>query len=59
RPTLALGLLKNALYQAQRLDLMGAIEYEARLQQRAIASDDHREGLAAFREKRPPHFTGR
>jgi len=59
RPTLALGLLKNALYQAQRLDLLGAIEYEARLQQRAIASDDHREGLAAFREKRPPRFTGR
>lgn len=59
RPTLALGLLKNALHQAQRLDLLAAIEYEARLQQRAVASDDHREGLAAFREKRPPRFTGR
>jgi enoyl-CoA hydratase/carnithine racemase len=32
-------------------------EHEAYL--RAIASDDRREGIAAFNEKRPPHFVGR
>jgi enoyl-CoA hydratase/carnithine racemase len=32
-------------------------EHEAYM--RAIGSDDRREGIAAFNEKRPPHFSGR
>jgi 2-(1,2-epoxy-1,2-dihydrophenyl)acetyl-CoA isomerase len=35
-----------------------ALDEEARLQGVAGASADHAEGLAAFKEKRPPRFTG-
>jgi 2-(1,2-epoxy-1,2-dihydrophenyl)acetyl-CoA isomerase len=59
RPTRALALTKLALYQALQSDLAETIAYEAELQKQTIVSADHREGLAAFRERRKPVFTGR
>ena len=55
---LALALTKEALQRSATIDLDQALDGEARLQGIAGASSDHVEGLAAFREKRPPRFTG-
>jgi len=41
------------------LPLDDGIECEHKAYLRAIASDDRREGIAAFNEKRPPQFSGR
>ena len=55
---LALGLAKRALNRALESSLEDALEYEAQLQAIAGRSSDHREGVAAFVEKRPAEFSG-
>ncbi|HSH21556.1 MAG TPA: enoyl-CoA hydratase-related protein [Candidatus Caenarcaniphilales bacterium] len=55
---LALALAKRALNRALESGLEDTLEYEAQLQSIAGRSKDHAEGVAAFVEKRRPHFTG-
>ena len=57
-PTLAYGLTKRAMYRAFDVNLADALEYEAMLQEVTASSHDHREGVAAFLEKRPPAYKG-
>ena len=57
-PPLALRLNKQSLNRAASSDLAAALDVEALSQGLAIASDDHREGVAAFFDKRPPKFSG-
>jgi 2-(1,2-epoxy-1,2-dihydrophenyl)acetyl-CoA isomerase len=55
---LALALTKRALNRSFDATLEAQLEDEASLQGVAGRSADHREGVAAFLEKRPPRFTG-
>ncbi|MGI8747211.1 MAG: enoyl-CoA hydratase-related protein, partial [Deinococcus sp.] len=56
RPLTALALSKAALRGAMSGSLDEALSREAGLQDRAGASWEHREGVAAFRERRPADF---
>ncbi|MCB0077893.1 MAG: enoyl-CoA hydratase/isomerase family protein [Anaerolineales bacterium] len=57
-PTRAIGLIKQATDYAADSTLNEALEYEADLQDLAGRTQDHREGVTAFIEKRKPIFTG-
>jgi 2-(1,2-epoxy-1,2-dihydrophenyl)acetyl-CoA isomerase len=57
-PTKGIGLTKRLLDRATRTRLEEQLEWEAQLQAAAAATDDFREGVAAFLEKREPRFTG-
>lgn len=58
-PTRAFGLTKRAMMRAWQMSLPQALEYEAMLQAAASQTEDNKEGVAAFLEKRQPRFQGR
>lgn len=59
QPTAALALIKQALQAAAVNDLDAQLDLERDLQREAGRSEDYREGVAAFLEKRQPVFKGR
>lgn len=58
-PTVAIGLAKKILNESLENDLPSMIDREGYAQAIAFQTEDHREGIRAFREKREPEFKGK
>ncbi len=58
-PTKAIGMMKRLFNKALTSDLDSLLEYEAYMQQSASETEDHKEGIKAFIEKRKPEFKGK
>jgi 2-(1,2-epoxy-1,2-dihydrophenyl)acetyl-CoA isomerase len=58
-PTRAYALIKELMYKSLESDLETVLRIEGELQDIAINTADHREGVTAFLEKRSPHYRGR
>lgn len=57
-PTKAIGLIKKMLNKSYTSTLEEMLEYEAHCQDIASRTDDYKEGVTAFLEKRKPVFKG-
>ena len=57
-PTRGIAMTKRLIDHALTASLEEQLEREAQLQAAATQTDDFREGVAAFLEKRPPRFSG-
>ncbi|CAH0528629.1 1,2-epoxyphenylacetyl-CoA isomerase [Allocatenococcus thiocycli] len=59
QPTKGLGLIKHALNHSSENSLEVQLDLEKDLQRLAGRTDDYREGIAAFFDKRAPEFKGK
>jgi enoyl-CoA hydratase/carnithine racemase len=58
-PAVSLAAAKHAVYATEHDTLEQMLQYEVEAQMRCFVSEDAREGVRAFLEKRSPKFTGR
>lgn len=58
-PPFALSLTRDLVWSAMDADLNGALQAERYAQRQASRTDDFKEGVKAFLQKRPAKFTGK
>jgi 2-(1,2-epoxy-1,2-dihydrophenyl)acetyl-CoA isomerase len=58
-PSIAIGLMKISLYHSWMDEISSALESEARANAICRTTDDYKEAIAAFRQKRSPNFKGK
>jgi enoyl-CoA hydratase/carnithine racemase len=57
-PPHALRMTKRLMREGRQVSLQTLLEFSGAMQALAHATSDHKEAVAAFLGKRPPHFTG-
>jgi enoyl-CoA hydratase/carnithine racemase len=57
-PQIAFGRIKDNLDNALKSDLLGSMDYDAENLVRSARTNDHKEAVRAFIEKRKPTFVG-
>jgi enoyl-CoA hydratase/carnithine racemase len=55
----SISLIKKAFNECSKMTFESTIDYASRLQYQAVHTEDHKEAVASFLEKRPPAFQGR
>jgi len=59
KPPIALKFAKEAVLKADEMSLADGLEYERKLFYMLFSTEDQKEGMRAFVEKRKPTFKGR
>ncbi len=57
-PPIAIKFMKRAVYKGIHNDLLSQLDFESFAQRTCMQTEDHKEAVKAFMEKRPPQFKG-